>query len=265
VPFFVLFYNQNPMTYYKVIISYKGTQYFGWQSQPEEEKPTVQEAIQQVIKRVSKYQACTVIGASRTDAGVHAQGQVAKLTIPQEIAPDKLLLGMNSLLPKDIRILGCELCPAEFNPIQDSKMKEYHYYFSVNAIENPLLFDIVSHVSSDLDIQLMNEGAELFIGEHDFYNFSRRDSNAYTTNRTISVCDIRKINFAPFNSIIYAIRIVGEGFLKQMVRYMAGSLFELGQKNISLQDLHHYLHKHQAGKLSPAAKAKGLHLVEITY
>ena len=253
------------MTHYKVTLSYKGTLFFGWQSQPEKAKQTVQGTIYEVIRRISKYRPCRVVGASRTDAGVHAQGQVAKITIPQKIAPDQLLLGMNSLLPKDIRIIECETCLGEFNPVLDSISKEYHYYFSNESIEHPLLSDLLGYVSSPLDFRLMKEGADHFIGEHDFFNFSRRDTNALTTNRVITSCEILKAEFPLDDSCVHVIKVVGGGFLKQMVRYMVGSLFEVGLKNIAPNDLLKGLKRHQEGKLSAAAKSKGLHLVKITY
>ena len=118
------------MYHHRLVISYKGTRYFGWQEQATgESKPTVQASIHQVLKKICRYQSCTISAASRTDSGVHAQGQVVKITITLAIESGKLLRGMNSLLPDDIRILQCEPCSAEFNPNKDSKSKEYHYYF----------------------------------------------------------------------------------------------------------------------------------------
>ena len=135
------------MYHHRLVISYKGTSYFGWQDLgANEQKPTVQASIHQILKKICNYQSCTISAASRTDAGVHAQGQVAKITIPIEIESGKLLLGMNSLLPDDIRILQCEPCAAEFNPNKDSKSKEYHYYFCTDSIYNPVLNDIVADI-----------------------------------------------------------------------------------------------------------------------
>ena len=138
------------MYHHRLVISYKGTSYFGWQDLgTSEQKPTVQASIHQILKKICKYQSCTISAASRTDAGVHAQGQVVKITIAIEIESGKLLLGMNSLLPDDIRILQCEPCAAEFNPNKDSKSKEYHYYFCTDPIHNPVLNDFVAHIPSN--------------------------------------------------------------------------------------------------------------------
>ena len=133
---------------YKLKIAYKGTNYFGWQDLGDSEpKPTVQATIHSVLKKICKYQACTIAGASRTDAGVHAQGQVAKVTIPVDIETGKLLQGMNSLLPDDIRIVKSESCAEEFNPNKDVKSKQYHYYFSLGPVSSPVLHHFVTHVT----------------------------------------------------------------------------------------------------------------------
>ncbi|WP_200821147.1 hypothetical protein [Oceanicoccus sp. KOV_DT_Chl] len=134
------------MYHHRLVISYKGSSYYGWQDLgASEQKPTVQASIHEVLKKICKYQHCTIAAASRTDAGVHAQGQVVKVSIALDIDSEKLLLGMNSLLPADIRILHCEPCAAEFNANKDSKSKEYHYYFCADPIYNPVLNDIIAH------------------------------------------------------------------------------------------------------------------------
>lgn len=253
------------MYHYKVKISYRGTCYFGWQSQPNESYETVHATIHQVLKKISKYEECNLSGASRTDAGVHASGQVAKISIPKEIDADKLLLGMNSLLPEDIRIVECNRCDVSFNANRDSKTKEYHYYFSISEIENPLLSQIVASVDKSMDIELMNNASKVFIGEHDFYNFSRRDGKSLSTIRTITECEIIKANFLPLDSEVYYLKIIGTGFLKQMIRYIAGSLFLVGQNKKSVEDLISFLNNKQDKKLGAKAKARGLHLVQINY
>jgi len=260
------------MYHHRLTISYKGTNYFGWQDQgASEQKPTVQASIQQILNKICKYQGCTISAASRTDAGVHAQGQVVKITIPVEIDSGKLLLGMNSLLPDDIRILQCEPCAAEFNSNMDSKRKEYHYYFCTDPIYNPILNDIVAHVPSNskataqLDIELLQQACKLFIGEHDFYSFARRDTNISSTFRTIFSCEILLAQPSTSGNNIYYLKIVGNGFLKQMVRYIAGALFALGRNQLSLGAINDALVHHKEKKLSSRAKSRGLHLIKIYY
>ncbi|MDQ7047567.1 MAG: tRNA pseudouridine(38-40) synthase TruA [Sulfurovum sp.] len=257
------------MYHHRLVISYKGSNYFGWQDLGEkDEKATVQATINEVLKQICKQQKCNISTASRTDAGVHAQGQVVKITIPLVIASEKLLLGMNSLLPEDIRILKCESCPATFNPNRDSKSKEYHYYFCTDPISNPVYHDIVAHITSrrgTLDIEGMQEACKCFIGEHDFYSFAKRDATMHMTLRTIISCEILEAKSSIFGSKIYYLKIVGTGFLRHMVRYIAGALFEIGKKQLSVNDVTEALVMHKEKKVSAKAKAKGLHLIEVFY
>ena len=259
------------MYHHRLVISYKGTSYFGWQDiGTGEQKPTVEASIYQVLKKICNYQSCTISAASRTDAGVHAQGQVIKITIALAIESDKLLLGMNSLLPDDIRILQCEPCAAEFNPNKDSKSKEYHYYFCTDTIYNPILNDTIAHIPSNnktglLDIECMQQACKLFIGEHDFYSFAKRDTNMSSTVRTIVSCEILEAQPLAFSNKVYYIKIVGEGFLRYMVRYIAGALFALGRGQLSLNDISEALVNHKEEKISSRAKSRGLHLIQICY
>jgi len=262
--------SQIGICHHRLIISYKGTNYFGWQDIGEgEHKPTIQASIEKVLQKICKSQDCTIATASRTDAGVHAQGQVIKITIPLDIKAEKLLLGMNSLLPDDIRILECEPSTAEFNPNKDSKSKEYHYYFCTDSIHNPILNDTATHIPSNnttgsLDMVLMQEACKLFAGEHDFYSFAKRDTTMHSTFRTIVSCELIQEPSA-FGNEVYSIKIVGEGFLRYMVRYIVGALFALGRGELSLNDISEALTEHKEGKLSAKAKSRGLHLIEVNY
>ena len=256
------------MFHYRVTISYKGTQYRGWQAQSksgaEDEGPTVQGTIHQVLRKISKFQECGVAGTSRTDAGVHAKGQLGKLSVPSEIAAGKLLQGMNSLLPSDIRILSCEACEPGFNPKTCAVSKEYHYYFSSEQVADPVLGDIVAHVAGPLDWERMEEAAALFVGQHDFYNFYRRNSEASTTVRSVTTCELSRATLSPLASQVGVITIRGPGFLKQMVRYIAGTIFDVGRGRVSAQQVSDYLVEHRDEKLSVKAKAHGLHLIMVS-
>ncbi len=256
------------MYHHHLIISYKGTNYFGWQDLGQsQEKQTIQSSIQKVLNKICKYQNCTISTASRTDAGVHAQGQVIKVSIPLVIESKKLQLGMNSLLPDDIRILEAKSCDKSFNPNKDSKSKEYHYYFSIDTVYNPIFNDIVIHIPSKelLNIELIKQACKLFVGKHDFYSFSKRDVTMNSTLRTILSCEIVEVQPLNFTNKIYYLKIIGEGFLRYMVRYIAGALFELGMNNTTLDDIVNALENKKEEKISPKAKARGLHLIKISY
>ena len=186
-----------------------------------------------------------VSGASRTDAGVHALGQVAKLSIPIEIAADKLLLGMNSLLANDIRIVTCQQCSSGFNPTTQSTSKIYRYYFSLTDPGSPLLHDIVASISlktknqdeTVITLKNIEQAGKLFVGEHDFYSFAVNDKSVKSTLRNILRLELNETNLSEFGQRIYYFEIKGVGFLRHMIRYIIGALFEIGKGNIALSDI----------------------------
>jgi len=259
------------MHYFRVEIAYKGTHYFGWQAQSvdtlHEERPTIEGTILNALKKISNYQPCTISAASRTDGGVHAQGQIAKITLPIEISPEYLLMGLNSLLPDDIRILKCAISTKDFQPNRGSLSKEYHYYFLADAVDNVATSDIALHlpVSHDeiFDLVALRAACQLFVGCHDFYNFSSRDKSIVTSTREIFYCDIHEASFSPLVANLYYLKIIGDGFLKYMIRYLMGALLELARGRITQADIANYLKQHHEHKLSPRANAKGLHLINI--
>ena len=259
------------MYYFRVTLAYKGTHYFGWQAQSlgtlREERPTVEGTILNVLKKIVNYQPCTISAASRTDGGVHAQGQQAKITLSRAISPERLLLGLNSLLPDDIRVLKCRPSTKDYQPNRNSASKEYHYYFVASPVDNAATSDIALHVPSNShepdNLEVLREACRLFVGRHDFYSFSSRDKSVVTSVREVSYCDIHHANFMPMVDGMYYLKIVGDGFLKYMVRYVMGALLDLARGRITLDDISLYLQQHHERKLSPRAKAKGLHLIRI--
>jgi tRNA pseudouridine38-40 synthase len=258
--------------HYRVVIAYKGSHYFGWQYLGDGgDKPTVQFEVLQALRKISKYAACVVAGASRTDAGVHALGQVAKLSTALQIDPDKLKLGLNSLLPKDIRILECKTCGVGFNPNKQAMSKTYRYFFTVDHLCAPVLGDLVGHVplvdASDPEgpLERMQSAGQLFIGEHDFAGFSVRDTSGKSSIRSILSLELIKAAHSEFGPEVYYFEIKGSGFLKYMVRYIVGSLFEVGRLKIDAAAIEAALIAPNHDKLSPKAKAKGLHLIKIDY
>ena len=255
---------------FRVTIAYKGTRYFGWQAQSattrNEVKPTIEGTLRNALSDITHHQSCTVSCASRTDGGVHAQGQVAKITLPIAISAQHLSQGLNSLLPTDIRILNCEESTQAYQPNRHNSGKEYHYYFSVSAIDNTAVSEIAFHylnVNPTFDPALMREACKLFVGSYDFRCFSSHDKKRLSTVRDIFYCDILPANFAPLATNVYYLKIVGDGFLKHMVRYVMGALLALDKKRISLSDLSLALEGEGTLKLSAKAKAKGLHLMGV--
>ena len=305
--------------HYKVVISYKGSNYFGWQDLGDSgQKPTVQWLITQVLRRICKFADCKVAAASRTDAGVHARGQVAKLSISLAIPAGKLQLGMNSLLPDDIRIEECTDCLPEFSASRDSVSKVYRYYFSLDDVSTPLLNDIVAHVNlgngpqsngpqsngpqsnglqsnglqsngpqsngpqsngplgdghrgdglrgdKTLKLETMREACEHFIGEYDFYSFAVNNKQVKSTVRRVVRLELGQTSFSDITNNTHYFEIEGSGFLRQMIRYIVGALFELARGNIDIAEIDAALHQHNENKLSAKAKARGLHLIQVNY
>ena len=265
----------KPQLYhYRVVISYKGNNYFGWQDLGDGgKKPTVQFAITQVLRKICKFADCRVSAASRTDAGVHAMGQVAKLSISMDIPAGKLQLGMNSLLPDDIRIMECAHCATEFSANRDSVSKVYRYYFSLDEVSTPLLNDMVAHIDlcndmqSDkkLELETMRRACEQFVGEYDFYSFSVNDKQVKSTVRRVLRLELRQVYFSDITNNTHCFEIEASGFLRQMIRYIVGALFELARGNIDIAEIEAALHQRNENKLSAKAKARGLHLIQVNY
>lgn len=255
----------SPNTFtYKIKLSYKGSAYSGWQYQKTDPE-TVQNYVEKVLEKIAKLEAFQVIGASRTDAGVHARGQVLKITLPRDVAPENLLKGMNSKLPNDIRVLSCEYCQQEFNVNRDTTSKEYHYYFTTNELGNAVSSDVLYAVPEELDLDLMNQACKLLEGEHNFLGFSSPGPNPSSSHRNILSCSIEKTNFLALENQVFYLKIEGTGFLKYMVRYLMGALWLIGKKELSLEKLSASLKTGEVVEPRKKAPALGLHLIEIKY
>jgi tRNA pseudouridine38-40 synthase len=249
---------------YKVILSYKGTKYSGWQFQTVNPE-TVQNHVQKVIANIVNHQEFQVIGASRTDTGVHASGQVLKITLPKEIDPDNLTMGMNTKLPNDIRVIKSEFINKEFNVNRDTKSKEYHYYFTTNKNHNAVLDETIHFLGEDINIEKMREACSYIIGKHNFEGLCVKGSRDVNPIREITYCSIEKTSFLPFESEIYYLKIEGSGFLKYMVRFIMGALLEIARGNLSIETLDNSLASGESFTPKKKAPAKGLHLMKIKY
>lgn len=246
---------------YKFEISYNGSNYSGFQYQVDNPN-TVQEVIESEVKKIINFQRFSLVVASRTDKGVHANGQVLKVCLPKYVEPLNLTKGLNSKLPQDIRINNIEECEEKFFPNQDAKSKEYHYYFSLNKDSG--VFNTLKFFDLDLDIEKMQKACHLFIGEHDFKSFHIAGNRRGSTVREIFECNIEKIESGFYIGPVYRFRIIGSGFLKYMVRMMMDSLIRVGLGEISMADLNKLLSSNSEIKLS-RVDACGLHLVKINY
>jgi tRNA pseudouridine38-40 synthase len=252
--------------YYRLILQYKGSRYSGWQLQPESAGPTVQGELNRALELVSKAKAQSM-GAGRTDAGVHALGQVAKVIIELDIIPENLVKALNVNLPDDIRVLSAQKSHHEFLPTVHAKSKEYHYRFTCNRMFTAFQNDLIVNYPFTLDRQKMQEACSLLIGEHDFANYFCEGTEVSSTIRTILECEILEVNQGSWEMLPphYIFKIVGTGFLKQMVRLLMGAIWNVGRGKVTLEEFKASLNKTKLPRLGPVAPPSGLYMVRVNY
>ena len=236
-------------------LQYLGTNYAGWQTQANAV------GVQQIVEgALTKIYGSTVRieGAGRTDSGVHAIAQRAHADIPFEIAPRGLRRGLNDLLPDDIRITAIEQVADDFHCRFAAKGKTYVYRIWNGEVADVFTAATHAHVPQPLDIELMRVAARALIGEHDFAAFTVAAPEVSTTRRTIERVDVER------QSDIVSIFVSADGFLRYMVRRIAGSLIEVGRGKLSEGEVGRSLEP----EFAPArwtAPAKGLTLLEVRY
>ncbi len=201
-------------------IAYLGTNYAGWQLQ--ENGPSVAGELEKVLATVCG-ERVVLHGASRTDAGVHAEGQRARVTLPKPWFEADLLRAFNGLLPAAIRVVGAAPCADDFNPRAKSKLKRYRYQGFAGEVRPPFLAATHAHFRRPLDLAAMRAAAPAFLGRHDFSAFRAAAGAAAKPERTIVESEI----ILPTPGVFHY-RVAGPGFMHQQVRIMAGTLLEIG-------------------------------------
>jgi tRNA pseudouridine38-40 synthase len=252
--------------YYNLRIQFKGTRYQGWQIQPN--VPTVQGAINIALETIFKTKNVHSIGSGRTDAGVHALDYLVKIEVPFSIEKNALIKAMNANLPLDIRVLSVEDSNVDFLPTNHAISKEYVYRFSNLDYPNAFQEDLIPNVSYHLDFNLMKEACLCFKGEHDFKDFQCTGSDVKTSIRTIYECDLTFVEGAQLGGFYpahYVFRVVGSGFLKQMVRLMVGTIWNVGKQKITIEQLNAALSNPIGKKLGIVAPPNGLTKIKVTY
>ncbi len=253
---------------YRLDISYCGKDYFGWQIQ-NAEQVTIQGTLNEALMKISKTTNVLSIGSGRTDAGVHALGQVVKIDIPLAIDPQALMRALNSHLPTDIRVKEATIAAEDFHPIYSAKKKEYLYLFNWKTLPTPFQDKLVSHVPYTLDLKKMQDACKLFIGEYDFCNFYTLGTDVKSTIRTIYSAEIEPYAADSFQGhfpSVYAFRVEGSGFLKQMVRLLMGTIWEAGRGKVQLSEIESYLKgQNYPKKLAAVAPPDGLYLSRVDY
>ncbi|MCL2752772.1 MAG: tRNA pseudouridine(38-40) synthase TruA [Defluviitaleaceae bacterium] len=239
-------------------VAYDGTNYAGWQIQKND--ITVHGVLHDAIKQILNGSDFSLLGASRTDAGVHALGQCVHL-MPENlnIPVERLPYALNSVLPKDIAVLDSKIVSDDFHPIRDAISKTYIYKIWNKAYRNPLLHNYSAHISKGLDVELMQESCIHFVGKHDFAAFCATGSSVKTTVR-----EIFSLKISNSNGLI-EIFVNGNGFLYNMVRIIAGTLVEVGLGKINPNTIPAIIASCDRNKAGRTMPPQGLTLIEVEY
>jgi tRNA pseudouridine38-40 synthase len=270
------------MPYFKITLAYDGTDFVGWQRQAN--GVSIQGLIEDALRALDGC-AVAVAGAGRTDAGVHALGQVAAFTLERAMAPDTVVRALNAHLPDAIRVMFAEEVPPSFHPQFDARAKTYRYRIWNGEIISPFERRYAWHVPGGLDVDAMAAAARLVEGRHDFAAFKGAGSDAATTRRSVAASgifttedteDAEGLTFWPGRFelrvprvlrggelIVY--EITGDGFLRHMVRTIVGTLAEVGRGRRTVEWMADVLASRHRSAAGPTAPAAGLFLVRVDY
>lgn len=240
-----------------ITLSYDGTSYKGYQSQPG--MHTVQTQIEKALTKINNGKKTSFISAGRTDKGVHAKMQCGHADLEVKITEYKLKRAMNSNLPKDIHIIKAEVVADNFHARYNVIEKTYEYYINTGEY-NPLERNYIFQYNYHLNIKSMQEGIQYLIGEHDFRSFVTENREKENCIRTISTAKIEKIN----NDII-KFTFTGNGFLRYQIRNMVGILIKIGEEKETPQYVKDFLNKKDRSKGGKTAPPEGLYLTNIKY
>ncbi len=240
----------------KLLVEYDGTSYAGWQMQPD--CPTIQgelaEALRKTLELISP-----VYGAGRTDAGVHARGQVANLIVNSTVPIERLPLALNSHLPADIAVRGAWEVPHEFNARHNAVSREYRYYILNAPLPSPLLRLYSYHYHGSLNLEAMAEALTCLVGRHDFAALSCPEADAS------SVREVHEATCRRLKGGLLEIRIVANAFIYRMMRIVAGSLLQVGRGRWTAEDFQGVLASEDCAQAGPALPARGLVLERVSY
>ena len=240
----------------RMVVAYDGTAYRGWQLQPN--GITIEQVLNRELTALLK-EPISVIGASRTDSGVHARGNVAVFDTENRMPADKICFALNQRLPEDIRVQSSEEVPADWHPRKANCTKTYEYKVLNRKISMPLERLYAHFCYFNLDLDKMREAAAYLVGEHDFKSFCTVRTQAEETVRTIYSLDITK------QDDMITIRISGSGFLYNMVRIIAGTLLEVGMGAYLPEHVEEILDARDRQAAGRTAPARGLTLVSMEY
>ncbi|OLD64141.1 MAG: tRNA pseudouridine(38-40) synthase TruA [Acidobacteria bacterium 13_1_40CM_2_68_5] len=240
----------------KMVVAYVGTRYAGWQLQPG--RATIQGVLEERIGRMLQ-ERVRLAGAGRTDAGVHARGQVANFKTASRVPLEGLVRGLNARLPIDIALMRAEEAPESFHARTDARGKEYRYHIERSEVVSPFEAPYVASVRGPLDVAAMREAAGHFLGTHDFTSFCPVASPIDDKVRTLRVSEVGE------RGTRVEFHVVGDGFLRHMVRTLAGTLILVGRGRLDAGSIPHIIRARDRRRAGPVAPARGLILEAVFY
>ena len=251
------------MRYFKLTIAYDGTDFHGWQIQAE--KPTIQGEIVNVLRRLTQ-EHVHLHGAGRTDAGVHALGQVGSFRTQAALSAEEFQRALNALLPQAIRIVGAEEVGPDFDARWSARGKIYHYRIYRGKIVPPMIWRYVLHYPFPLDEDAMRNAAARFVGTHDFASFaastgSEEDDKERSTEREIYSAEL--VRTPDDEELVFTVR--GRSFLRYMVRKMVGTLLDVGRGRLKPEDIDRLYELRDRSKSGPTVPPQGLVMVEVQH
>ena len=259
---------------YAVLLSYVGTRYCGWQKQKgsaADGAPSIQETIEKALAKITS-EEFAVVGSGRTDSGVHSVGQVAHFILKKKSwDPDILMRGLNSLLSTDIRVQAIQRVPIEFHAQKSTIKKQYSYLFQQGPCALPHLEPYSWWIRKKLDLEGIQVALDHLVGKHDFKPFQASGSKPGPTVREIfeAKVTLEPISIPgsphPADFGLVRVRIVGSGFLKQMVRGISGTLLQIGENRRDPDDMRKILESCDRSQVGPTAPARALWQEQIWY
>jgi tRNA pseudouridine38-40 synthase len=249
-------------TNYKLLLQYDGTDFHGWQIQ--ENLRTVQGELTSALSLIDG-RSVSVHGSGRTDAGVHAEGQVASVEIQREISADKLRAAINANVGKDVRVLSVEAVDAEFHARYSALEKTYVYRIVNAPVVSPFWSRYAHQEARNLDVDRMCFAAKLFLGRHDWTAFSAAQSDVEDRVRTISSLEIHEQWDQRLLDSLIEIRVTADGFLRYMVRTIAGTLMSVARNDLDSDAVREAIESGRRPLAATTAPACGLTLVSVRY
>lgn len=242
---------------FKLTIEYDGSDFYGWQRQ--KDKMTVQGELEAALSKILN-QPVTLAGSGRTDAGVHAFGQVANFKASTSLDVVTIQKGINSLIKHPIVVRHCNIVPLDFHSQYNAISKEYHYFLLNQEYARAIGRQYHWHIRKPLDLDKMNQCCDMIVGTFDFKSFENTGSPRSTTIRTVLKARFSKLDD---NKMIFKIR--ASGFLKYMVRNILGTLVDVGLNKVTPDEFQTILKACDRTKAGPTAPARGLFLYEVSY